>query len=213
MAINKMQKIMVTTVSFLSIILLSVIFLEYDHSPTNTKSISLKSTAVYESQLPDYFNDGNGGRFNALDTALFVAVFVNDVLAAQKALSEGANVNALAFHDQPHYGQSPLFFAIQRNSLEMAKLLIKAGANINEWANTGGISDKEYDRPQADSRNNTLLSYAVIMNNPEMVKLLIASGADVNKRGPIKTNWTPLAIARYNKRDAIEKILLEAGAQ
>ena len=58
--------------------------------------------------------------------------------------------------------RSPLFRAVQHGNIELAQLLIKSGADVNE----GKL---------------TPLSEAVFRRDVDMTRLLIQNGADVNK--------------------------------
>ena len=63
-------------------------------------------------------------------------------------------------------GGSPLFEAVNQNHLELVKLLIKNGANVN--------ARNEMD---LDVFNNSILSRAKRINNIEIISLLEAAGA------------------------------------
>lgn len=88
----------------------------------------------------------------------------------------------------------PLKLAIIKGNLDIVKLLIEKGANINV----------KYDL------YNTPLHIAMINGNLEIVKLLIEKGADVNAKN--ETNDTPLHIAMIKGNHDIVKLLIEKGA-
>jgi len=88
---------------------------------------------------------------------------------------------------------SVLSAAVSENELEMVKLLIRRGADVN-WVPRGGSAGK------------TPLHFASVDAGPEMTKLLIQAGANVNVLD--SSGWTPLHIAAGRGRVDIIKILL-----
>ncbi|MBR5888324.1 MAG: ankyrin repeat domain-containing protein [Akkermansia sp.] len=104
---------------------------------------------------------------------------------------------------------SKLLDAAKNGETELVKLLIAAGADVN----------------QADILGETPLHNAAIFGHAECVKLLLAAGADVNAKGNAKVNehdddytWnsytscTPLIVAVGNDHAGCAKLLLAAGA-
>jgi len=101
--------------------------------------------------------------------------------------------------------RSPLFRAVQHGNIELAQLLIKSGADVNE----GKL---------------TPLSEAVFRRDVDMTRLLIQNGADVNKdnvSGDRKAERAPLTNAilgswilgrRVEAEIEIVKLLVENGA-
>ena len=78
-------------------------------------------------------------------------------------------------------GLTPLHHAVQQGHEEVAKILIKAGANVNKT-----IGPERW----------TSLHYAVAYKLVEMVRLLVRNGADINAKD-IK-GGTPLIYATEN---------------
>ena len=78
--------------------------------------------------------------------------------------------------------------------MEIVKLLIENGADINKSNNDGWTS----------------LYLAVNKRHLEVIKLLIENGADINKSN--NNGWTPLNIAANNGHLEIVKLLIENGA-
>jgi len=102
------------------------------------------------------------------------------------------------------FGKTPLMYAVQSNQIEAAKLLIKAGADLN--AVTTKPSNTCYYTLQ--TFNVTPLHYAVRNASAEMIKLLLDNGAqpfikanheDTVEESPL--DW----LHRYTAVDAAEK--------
>ena len=154
-----------------------------------------------------------------LNRKLFEAIKNGQVDKMRRLIKRGAELNS-----QNKMGKSPLSWAIDKNQIEIvqvllteynlnskminnalfdavhlgdidiAKLLIENGADIN--------TQKEF--------GNTSLHLAVREKNFDLVKLLIEYGADVN----IKNNadWTPLHWTASNGYYDVAKLLIENGA-
>jgi ankyrin repeat protein len=104
----------------------------------------------------------------------------------------------------PHGGDTALMFAVRVGDFTSAKLLVAAGANVND-ADAWGISatvlgahsgygelvefllEKDAD-PNAAAAGFTALHAAIMRRDEKMVSALLAHGADPNT--PLKT-WTP----------------------
>ncbi len=109
-----------------------------------------------------------------------------DKAALRSLLEQKADVNAPQTD-----GATAIQWAAYRDDLEMAGLLIRAGANV-KLANREGA---------------TALYLASIHGNPAMIDKLLNAGADPNERGP--EGETPLMLAsRAGNLDAI-KVLLD----
>ena len=102
---------------------------------------------------------------------------------------------------------TPLLAAATANDLEMARLFIEKGVDVNA----------------ANGRGDTPLLYAAGAGNLAVVKLLLAKGADVNaatngsiqvRKGPIALNHlTPLMYAAPYGPAELVKTLIDAGAK
>ena len=103
-------------------------------------------------------------------------------------ISEGANVNVV------DDDWTPLRHTCWDGDLEIATLLIEAGANVN-----------------AENKHGwTPLSAACTVGDLEMVTLLIEAGADVNAKN--MNGNTPLHVACSEGRLEIATLLIEEGA-
>jgi ankyrin repeat protein len=125
------------------------------------------------------------------DRALRSAVEKGNVTDAQAALQSGANVNARGSGDI----YTPLMEASVRGDVEMVRLLIDSGANVNQWSKSVpgplmlACASGEYEVAQillsagADVNvvvnQTTPLIRAIGSENRELVELLIASKADL----------------------------------
>jgi len=94
--------------------------------------------------------------------------------------------------DKETYSDS-LFIACENEYLEIVKLLIENGADINK----------------SDNYGQTPLFIACQNGYLEIVKLLIENGADINKSN--NNGKTPLFIAREYQRFEITAVLIENG--
>gem|GEM_PF-6090454 len=114
----------------------------------------------------------------------------NDLNGAKKALAKHANPNS---RDYEH--MTPLIHAVRRNNLEMANLLLSAGADPNmEWADTR--------RPP--------LVFASSEGNVGICKALLDAGANPN--GSNMKPGEPLSSAIILKHYGVCRLLLDAGA-
>lgn len=112
--------------------------------------------------------------------------------AVKLFLDAGMDVNAC----------SVLYTAIIEGQTEIAKLLIKSGADVNS---------------RYEDSYGTCLIMAVSQQNMEIVKALIASGADVNADGGPQSGNTKALIRASNNRNLeialeIAEVLIKAGA-
>ena len=91
--------------------------------------------------------------------------------------------------------------AIRLGDLELIKLLISAGANINKQ----DLSDDTPLHHAIDSRR-----FIGVIKSIESIKILLVAGADLNIKGC--NGWTPLMRAVFNNNLESVKILLAAHA-
>ncbi len=96
----------------------------------------------------------------------------------------------------PSIGSGALFTAIENDDVEMVRLLVEAGADVNAAEGFGG---------------NSPLHEAVEKGDAEMVKILVAAGADVEAEGFMSR--TPLSLAAEEGAAEIMLILLGPGPE
>jgi len=108
----------------------------------------------------------------------FVLAIDNNDIEYVKHIINNTDVNI----DSGQYttGNTALNYAAMKNNLDIVKLLVKAGANL----------EKENDNGE------TPLYNAVDHNNIEIVKFLIESGANINKAEAV-SHFTPLHLALF----------------
>jgi len=118
---------------------------------------------------------------------------------AKKLIASGANVN----FQMNKTWHTPLIAAATFNDLEVAKLLIEKGADVNTKA-TMKIQDVELCF--------TALGIAVSMQKKDMVEFLLANGADVNVKindGTSKEGKTILELAKKADNKEMIDLLLK----
>lgn len=94
-------------------------------------------------------------------------------------------------------GVTPLSMACLMNNIEIAKLLIDSGANVNHISQDGRVYP---------------LDAAIRAGNEEVIKFIISRGADVNLFSTKQKFLTPLLSAIFSERNDMLKLLLENGA-
>jgi ankyrin repeat protein len=106
-------------------------------------------------------------------------------------------------------GETPLHVAVRNRRLEVAKLLLAQGANVNEPAK---LDKRERFRTNPDW---TALHIAANKNFQELVALLLEKGADIdfNKTTASLDEDTPLVVAIKAESFESAKLLVERGAK
>ncbi len=128
---------------------------------------------------------GLPARAQSLNEDLLAAARTGDAAAVKALLAKGAAVNA-----KSPYGATPLFFACDRGSADVVKILLEAGADAN-------IKDTFYQ--------STPLTRAIQHDHAEVVKLLVtktpstkeSATAQAVAQGQIKTVNALLAMGGF----------------
>jgi ankyrin repeat protein len=161
-------------------------------------------------------------RNNLGNTALLIAINLNNSEIAKMLLDAGAN---------PNVGRmAPLSIAIRDDHKEIVRMLIDAGANLN-MKGTGyapllrAVRDNrpeivqmllnakpvdKFDLNVNDISGNTLLMIAVTNNNINTVTMLLDAGADPNIKNHLDSS--PLMLAMINEHYDMAISLLAHGA-
>jgi len=119
---------------------------------------------------------------------LLVAIDDGDLARVEALLDAGADPN-LVFHDR-----TPLMFCIYGGQVEIFRLLVERGANVEQTSETVG----------------PLITLAAQTGNLELLGLLLEGGADIDATQ--RQGQTPLMLAVQNKHPDAVKFLLENGA-
>ena len=123
---------------------------------------------------------------------LHLASFNGNIQIVERLLKLGLNINS---KDGNGIGRTPLIWVAEIGDLNMLRLLILNGANIN----------------LADEEGFTAMDTAVGEGHISIVKELISKGVDVNQR--TQNKGTALHTAVAWERNDIIKLLLENGAK
>jgi hypothetical protein len=144
-----------------------------------------------------------------LDEELFKAVTRGDVARVRELLKKGANVNAREkdYSITVHFmvfnrcvasaracGLSPLHWAAAYGFVDVVKILLEHGADVNP-RNVDGI---------------TPLHLATVAGHVDVARILLEHGADVNTKN--EDNQTPLHYAAIEGHAVVARLLLEHGA-
>lgn len=124
-------------------------------------------------------------------TALHVAAGMGDAQAAQALIADGADPCAL----EPHCGASPLHLAAQGGHVDVAEVLLDAGAFVNLQAPTTGV---------------TALMTAVWFRKPAMVRFLLKQ-PKINIEVRAVFGTTAAELIGFGSRDDDEHALRENG--
>jgi cytochrome c len=153
--------------------------------------------------------------------AIHDAAKKGDIAAIGAALDAGADVNdfdGLA---------PPLVYAVNRQHLDAAKLLIERGADVNALSKIGGsplmsaVAKKRLEfitlllahgaNPNSTVGKQTPLHVAVKNGCLDCVTALVEAGADVNARTADSPSRTPIHLARFYEYSEISDYLMAHG--
>jgi ankyrin repeat protein len=97
---------------------------------------------------------------------------------------------------QDEDGFTPLHWAVRDRSVEIARMLIDAGADLDVQDTWG---------------SDTPLHDAAFFGRVEIARMLIDAKANVNVQD--KSGWTPLHMAAINGKVEVARMLIDAGAK
>ncbi len=98
--------------------------------------------------------------------------------------------------DHRSRGRTALAYAVEGKNIEIAKILLQAGADPDKHSNVTGLAP---------------LHHASMTGNVAMVRLLLEYGADPNLQGRAPNQqWTPILAAKRNNHLEIVDILTNA---
>ena len=144
--------------------------------------------------------------------------------AVRALLKDGADVNT-ALGD----GMTALHYAASRHDVELARMLLYAGANVKATTRIGSytpllIASRDGDAPMiealvgagadansATSNGATALMLAASVGKTDAVKALIAHGANVNAKESVKGETAMTFAAAYGRADVIKELAAHGG--
>lgn len=169
-------------------------------------------------------------------TNLFAAVRSGNVTEVERCLAAGANINSrevvptkprLDDHSgkKETLGDTPLMIAAQSGHLDIVKLLLARGADVNASGEAGYtplmgalvcrqpeialfLLEKGANPNRINGNGDTAIIFASNAGYPDVVAGLLDHGADINGG----TGWTPLMRAAYDGDENVVMLLLKRGA-
>lgn len=133
-----------------------------------------------------------------MDLRLVKCMSAGDVDNVKACLEDGADPNSRLVEDEKGRECMPLHRACMMSQLDIATLLVEAGADVNALCLNGvGVS---------------ALSIAATNGDADMVAMLLANGADPNIAAKHGGDDDPLVNAAMSGSDRVMRALLAAGA-
>jgi ankyrin repeat protein len=151
------------------------------------------------------------------------AVMKGDPAAVRKLILAKADVNAPQVD-----GATALHWAVYRDNMDLADLLLRSGADVNA-ANREGVTPLAMaalygnaamiqrllkagaDAKQRGPNGETMVMFAARNGSPQAIKVLVAAGADVNAKETMRQTTALMWAAEQRHPDAV-KALIELGA-
>lgn len=121
---------------------------------------------------------------------LHTAIYVKNINAIKQHIEYGSDLNK----PEPMFGSTPLMSASAMGQLQVAQMLVEAGADVN-------LKNKD---------GSTALQIAIVFDKTEIAEFLIDAGSELN--GKNNDGSTPLHTAAFFCRLDIVKQLLKNGA-
>ncbi|WP_342835741.1 ankyrin repeat domain-containing protein [Candidatus Lucifugimonas marina] len=165
-------------------------------------------------------------------TSLHTAAEKNDVEMARALIARGEDVNEKEDHYPDGDGDTPLILASYSNSINVARLLVEAGADIDaqNWGKSTALEAAFLNDSLEVARflmeigasgvsSETVLHKAALSNSIKIVRLLIDTGADIDARlTDLDVSWvnnignSPLHSAVRGSALDTMRMLIDAGA-
>ncbi len=181
-----------------------------------------KSAYILIALLLNWFSNSAQTTEDSLNSALFSAVFSQNIDSVSLLLEQGADVNAVNV-----YGITPLLYAVDLGNVKLVKLLLDHGANVNYLPpyDPGALTmailhnqdsilrlllEHNANPDLTDRFGLTPLSYAIYYGNYNAADLLLYYGADPNKRF---NSWSPVDLSCYFDDTLMLKMLIYYGAK
>lgn len=127
------------------------------------------------------------------DDTIFKAAARGDVTAVKDFLDQGAAIDQPS---RPQGGETPLILAARNSQLNVCKLLLERGADVN-FLESGA------------STKTTAIHAAVISGDIEILQCVLAT-KDVNPNQQDRFHYTPLMLAAKNGSSAMVKLLIDS---
>ena len=149
------------------------------------------------------------------ETPLMIAARMGNLEALTQLIAHGADINAA----EAARGQTALMWATSQRQPQAAKLLIDAGAGVNDRTVASKrfvqLCCSEYNgdvrgTAWVDHGGFTALLFAAREGSVESAEYLLAAGANVNDSGA--DGSTALAVAALSGQTAVAELLIEHGA-
>ncbi len=174
--------------------------ISFQLDPGSNQQVSINFSLYYEGKIMQgllnfTWTDGSDSQGEA---------FLNAILDKSKTLAEIEELikqNAQYINYQDKLGSSPLHYGINKTyfdaarDLEIAKLMLKYGANVNVADNIG---------------NSPLLGSIIYAKNKDLAEFLIQHGAKVDQTD--NQGHSPFYWAAYAKNEPLIQLLLANGA-
>ncbi|EEH40376.1 hypothetical protein PAAG_02431 [Paracoccidioides lutzii Pb01] len=148
-------------------------------------------------------------RYRPDGLSLLVAIEKCTELEISKLISNGADVNARVHRDL----DTPLQLASRRKRVELVRLFLDHGADVNALAAIGVPTLDHWGEGPNELPPRSALQAAVEHGHLELIEMLLAAGADVNGQLSPDAGATALQLAAAKGYLGIAKQLLERGAQ
>ena len=150
---------------------------------------------------------------------IFAAISQKDFATVEYLLSSSPKV----INERNQFNRTPLHFAVESDNLEMVKLLINAGSDVNSVAMnsltplfsavaTGDIEIVKFlvssgaDLKCRNQQQDTVIHLAIKLGNIELVRFFASKGVDLTAKND--KGQTPVIVAKNYKKDDIMQFLV-----